>query len=435
MTLGGKLREARKTRGMTQRDLAGDTLSVSFISMLEHDKVRPSLATLRLLAVRLGLPLGGFLESISPVLQQVQSEVQRGDSLLRQHRFTEALEALSAVAAAVERSGDLALRTRAELGRGQALAGLRQFDLAESHLRDAQGLAETGAQPDLIGAVANARGFLAFRARRFIEAREIFASGVSHLRTAGVEAGETLGKLLANLGRTYVELGFPAQAAQYHQEAAQALNQVADPTHRALLYYNMGVASERERSFELARQYFERAAELFALQENLNLLSVVERSRGILFLEQGAHVEARAALTHSLRLARETNDDEGMAQTMVELARVQAATDELPQALQTAMEAEAIAARIGDPAEIGRARAARAEVLWKEGHLREAASGYEAALAMFEQLSMREELARVHRDLGFVLMALGDTAGAAMRFARAFELQRAQAARRGGSPP
>lgn len=430
VTLGQKLRDARKTRRMTQRALADGTLSISFISMLEHDRVRPSLETLRVLADRLGRPLGDFLESVSPEAQQVQVEVQRGESLLRQHQFTAALQAFVTAAAAAEQSGDPVLRARVELGRGQALAGLRQFDLAESHLRQARVLAEASARFELMGAAANALGFLAFRARRFVEAREIFEAGVHDLRRAGFETGEVLGKLLANLGRTYVEVGFPAQAAEYYRQAALALEQVADPTHRALLYYNLGVASERQRSFELARRYFEQAAELFGLLENLRLLSVVRRSQGILFLEQGAYADAGVLLEHSLRLAREMNDDEGVAQTLVELARARAALGALDQAEHAATEAETLAARIGDTAEVGRARAAKAEVLWKMGQLQEAAGRFEAALAIFEQLSMRTELVRAYRDLGFVLMGLGDAAGAAARFARAFELQGAHEAAR-----
>jgi len=53
VTLGEKIRQARKALGMTQSALAAGELSVSFVSMVEHDKVRPSLETLRGLAGRL----------------------------------------------------------------------------------------------------------------------------------------------------------------------------------------------------------------------------------------------------------------------------------------------------------------------------------------------------------------------------------------------
>ncbi|MDR7464419.1 MAG: helix-turn-helix transcriptional regulator, partial [Armatimonadota bacterium] len=62
MTLGARIRELRRARGLTQRALAGDDLSESFISMLEHDKVRPSMGSLRLLADRLGVPLSTLID-------------------------------------------------------------------------------------------------------------------------------------------------------------------------------------------------------------------------------------------------------------------------------------------------------------------------------------------------------------------------------------
>lgn len=434
MTLGEKVRAARKALGMTQRQLGAGSLSVSFISMLEHNRVQPSLATLRTLAERLGQPLGFLLESAQSPVERAEAEIARGEALLRQHRFTEALEAFSSVAGIVERRSNTPLRVRCELGLGQALAGLRQFELAEPHLRTAAEVAESTTDLSLVGAAANALGFLAFRERRYDQAREIFQAGVDRLRRGSV-GGETVGRLLANLGRVYVELGLPAQALEYCRQAAEALQQTVDPSYRGLLYFNMGIACERQQSFEQARWYLERAAELFAVHENLHLLSLVKRSLGILYLETGALSDARGALDQSLRLARQTEDDEGIAQTLVEMARLKVIEGEPGPAREAAEEAAQLAARIADTAEAARAHAVLAAAFNQEGRLNEAAAGYETAIATFERLGMTDDLARAYRDLGFVLMAKGDTAAAASQFARAFQLQRQPANTPRGEAP
>jgi len=64
-TLGERIREARLERGMTQADLAADDYTRAFISLVEHDRVSPSLKTLQLLASRLGKPISSFLEDVS----------------------------------------------------------------------------------------------------------------------------------------------------------------------------------------------------------------------------------------------------------------------------------------------------------------------------------------------------------------------------------
>ena len=71
MTLGEKLRQARREAGLSQRQLCGQVITRNMLSQIEHDTARPSMDTLRYLAGRLGKSLGYFLdeESVSlPIL-------------------------------------------------------------------------------------------------------------------------------------------------------------------------------------------------------------------------------------------------------------------------------------------------------------------------------------------------------------------------------
>ncbi len=65
-SLGQVIRELRRRRGLTQKDLAGPELSKSYISQLERDLVRPSLDTLLLLADRLEVPLTELTARLDP---------------------------------------------------------------------------------------------------------------------------------------------------------------------------------------------------------------------------------------------------------------------------------------------------------------------------------------------------------------------------------
>mgnify|MGYP003385653663 FL=1 len=56
-SFGGHLRDARQAAGMSQAQLGGDTLSRSYISLLEGGQREPTDSVLVHLAERLGRPL------------------------------------------------------------------------------------------------------------------------------------------------------------------------------------------------------------------------------------------------------------------------------------------------------------------------------------------------------------------------------------------
>src|SRR5438067_13910150 len=59
-SIGEIIRHARQQRHLTQRELAGDQFSKSYVSAVEHNRIRPSPKALHLLAERLGQPDGNF---------------------------------------------------------------------------------------------------------------------------------------------------------------------------------------------------------------------------------------------------------------------------------------------------------------------------------------------------------------------------------------
>lgn len=93
MTLGEKLRQARKEAGLSQRQLAGDEMTRNMLSQVENDLARPSLGSLQYLAQRLGKSVGYFLEGEqepeAPALRSAREHYLQG-----QHR--QALEQLVA---------------------------------------------------------------------------------------------------------------------------------------------------------------------------------------------------------------------------------------------------------------------------------------------------------------------------------------------------
>jgi transcriptional regulator with XRE-family HTH domain len=63
IAIGQVLREARRRRGLTQRQL-GAPFSAAFVSSVENGKTIPSLASLAILTGRLGMSLGEFFGEV-----------------------------------------------------------------------------------------------------------------------------------------------------------------------------------------------------------------------------------------------------------------------------------------------------------------------------------------------------------------------------------
>ena len=60
MTMGGGCAGPGKRRGLSQRQVCGDQITRNQLSQLEHDRVGPSVETLRYLAGQLGRPVSYF---------------------------------------------------------------------------------------------------------------------------------------------------------------------------------------------------------------------------------------------------------------------------------------------------------------------------------------------------------------------------------------
>lgn len=94
--LGRRLRQLRLRRGLSQTDLAGDTLSPSAVSLLEAGRREPTARTLELLAQRLGCTVEYLRDGIHPDSgARGKLHLLRAELALRSGAVKKAAEALS----------------------------------------------------------------------------------------------------------------------------------------------------------------------------------------------------------------------------------------------------------------------------------------------------------------------------------------------------
>ena len=78
MTLGQKIRALRKSRGMTQSELAGEEITRNMLSRIESGDALPSLSTLLYLAERFSVPAGYFLSESETLLDAKRTRALPG---------------------------------------------------------------------------------------------------------------------------------------------------------------------------------------------------------------------------------------------------------------------------------------------------------------------------------------------------------------------
>src|SRR3954454_8421628 len=97
-TFGGRLRELRKARGLSQQAIAGDGISAGYVSLIESDKRVPSAAIVQRLADRLGGPVEQLLgHEESPAADQARLEVNFAKLALANSDPAEAVRCLAKV--------------------------------------------------------------------------------------------------------------------------------------------------------------------------------------------------------------------------------------------------------------------------------------------------------------------------------------------------
>ncbi|GAB6876719.1 helix-turn-helix domain-containing protein [Thermaerobacter litoralis] len=130
--IGDRIRARRRELGLTQEQLAAGLFDRSYISRIEANEVVPPLATLRLLAERLGKPVGFFLGEPDAFSRRrvIHDYVQRGRRYTRKRRFGEAVQAFRIALELLEQDEDSPLLLSVQVDLAYALACLNEADEA-----------------------------------------------------------------------------------------------------------------------------------------------------------------------------------------------------------------------------------------------------------------------------------------------------------------
>jgi transcriptional regulator with XRE-family HTH domain len=410
--LGQRIRAARVAKGWTQTQLAGDDISVGYVSRIESGQRRPNTQTLEALATRLGVPTEHLLRGVT---------AREYDEIKLQLDFAElSLETgqhLEAEAQAREATDRAALATQDELVfRGhyliaRALEGQGNIDDAIIAL---EGLvySKRGGLVRIKSAIAMVRCLR--NSGDLPRAIEVGERVLASLAGSHIDGCDEAVQLTVTLASAYFHRGDTGHAVRMCRKAITKAEDLDSPVARASAYWNASNFEAQRGSVANAVPLAERALALLAEGQDARNLARLRTNLGRMQLELDPP-EVPEALRNLTQAAEELGWSSASAQEIAsnncQIARAHYLAGDLSQAAELC---SAILASLGDDSPLCRAetQALSGQIAAARGDADEAGRAYRRAVFALTSAGADKDAAQLWFELADLLEDVGDVMGA-----------------------
>jgi tetratricopeptide (TPR) repeat protein len=412
-SVGERLRQARLARGLTQEQLAQGLATKGFISQVERNRATPSLAKMRLLAERLGLPLGDLTGERPPL--ELRYLHKSADLAVKANEPESALILIDEAAGHAATANE-----RADLERIKGTA-LNQLGRSPEALITLQRAAATAPpdDPELNAVIYAEIARVLNEQEQFNSAVEAGLRSLQWLDRAKHADPALRARVLTNLGRSSWSLGQLQQAHKFHVEALDAATDAESLFRIANAHMALGVTARAKGKLAEAIEHCNRALELHARIGQERTANRVLNNLGDVYYAMGRKADAQRVQLRCLERARELKDDFEIGVAGGELARYLLEAGDTRQAQTLARESQVAAHRSGDHLHEAYAAAVEARAAEQLGYRTVADRKFRAALNVLLERQAAGKLAEVCAMYADILRSRGegDRAFALMRIA------------------
>jgi transcriptional regulator with XRE-family HTH domain len=415
--LGGRIRRLRAARGLTQGQLAGEDISVAYVSRIEAGTRRPELRVLEKVAGRLSVSVDELVTGVEQntveqtwlALRYAELALMSGEPVDAERAATQVLASPDAarVTGAVDEAEYLQAAALEAQGRlAEAAAGFERLRAAEP------------CQRWLPAMIALSRCYR--DGGDLNRAIDVGETALARLREAGLEGSDDEVRLVLAVAAAYFERGDQMYAISITRAAIERADAAAGPGVRAAAYWSASIFESNSGRHGAAISYAERAVDLLRQHEDAHRLARLRAQLGVMLLRspdcdvQQAEQHLRdaraelaagrgtaidlARLDANLASARLADGDVDTAQSYAE-----AALDAVgAQAPLIAAEAQLVLARVaqerGDKAHSRRHYAATAAALTAAGSDRSAAQAWYELGGLLDQAGDAEQARDAYRS-------------------------------------
>ncbi|HKW69719.1 MAG TPA: tetratricopeptide repeat protein [Candidatus Dormibacteraeota bacterium] len=418
----GSVREARLEAGLSLADIAGSELSRTAIHLIEHGRVNPSLETLQLIARQTSKPVAYFLPPSNVAgLSPDQPRLQEIERLTLARDFESVLAAGVPLLERRWTKGDAALLN---FFVGQAYCRLVQPDEALEHLRTArrtfEALGDEWLAVEALDWEAAALGLL-----ESPDALTLANDALERCRKLNPKPPQTEARILGHIANLHVVRQSWADAMRFYEAAVEAAGKIKDLLQQAKMHHGLANAYKRIGQPARARQHFDRALALYALESDLSAVYRVENDLGDLLLQEGQLDAAEEHLTRALAGCTELHiDRRGRGFVLNGLGELYTRRGQLDRAKQLLSEAIESGEASGEKLVVAGAQILSGQVQEQLGNSEAADIAFTTALGILTGLDMPDRLRDAHMGYAEILDARGDLRAAAEHWRMAAEISR-----------
>src|ERR1700682_6543031 len=420
----GSVRQARLEARLSLRQVAADQLSRTPLPLIENDRVKPSLETLRLIARKTQKPIEFFLldPDGQPDLTEPQRELRELERLTLVRDFDAVIKLGLALLGKRWSDDDAAL---VHFYIGQAYCRMVQPEEALTHLPKARQHFER--QDDEWSAVdaldweASAWGLLDDP-----KAIALANEALERCRKLNPRPPQLEARILGHIAGMFIAGRSWALAISHYEAAVEAASAVKDLLQMAKMHHGLGAAYQNLHQPTKARQHYDKALALYSIESDLSAVYRVENDLGDLLLQEGHIDSAEQHLLKASAGAEELSiDRRGRGYVLTSLADVSLRKGRLEEArgyLEQAVQAGEAAGERGCLAQVHVLQAQLDEMLDKT---QAADQHFEAAIQILGELEMPNRLRDCHMAYANMLEARGELSVAARHWKLAAEIGKA----------
>ena len=336
--IGTKLRTARHAAGLTQQQVAAGRYTKAYVSALENGLIKPSMAALRFLAVRLGTTPSELLAESDTRWARLDSELRlaAGDWQSAADGFNALLEAAQG-----------AERGRVLVGLAEAMHRLGRGGKAVAIASEA---AELLARSGLVAEARLARYWLAashHQADNSAEARRLLEQLISDDTESAPLGADVRVRVLIALASTIMHAGEPKVALTLLEEA-RGIGADLDDRRRGALLHSLALGYRETGDMEAAVRNGLQSLALYRSAEAEVESASIENELALIFVGLGNLAEARRHAAAARTQFENIKQDFGLAHVSDTEGQIALAAGDARAAGERAAEAVDMARRSGN---------------------------------------------------------------------------------------
>jgi tetratricopeptide (TPR) repeat protein len=422
----GSVRLARLEARLSLAQVASDQVSRTAIHLIENDRVKPSLETLRLIARKTQKPIEFFLldPDGQPDLTEPQRELRELERLTLVRDFAAVVKLGLALLGKRWSDDDAAL---VHFYLGQAYCRLVQAEEALKYLPKARQHFER--QDDEWSAVdaldweASACGLLDDP-----KAIALANEALERCRKLNPRPPQLEARILGHIAGMFIAARSWALAISHYEAAVEAASAVKDLLLMAKMNHGLGDAYQHLHQPAKARLHLDKALALYSIESDLSAVYRVENDLGYLLLQEG-HIDS--AEQHFLKAFAGTEelsiDRRGRGYVLANLADINLRKGRLDEARRYLIEAAQAGEACGERACLAQVHVLHGQMEEMLDRTQAADQHFEAAIEILSELEVPNRLRDCHMDYANLLEARGELNAAARHWKLAAEIGKAAA--------